>query len=113
MTKRFISFFLGLCLIVGRAPAYAILSIEITQGLESGLPIAIVPFKGEKEATPVSQIVEADLVRSGRFASIPKKNFLSTPSQPSDVIFKDWRLVKAEGLVTGTGQTQENGRETS
>ena len=110
MTKRFISFFLGLCLIVGVVPAYAILSIEITQGLESGLPIAIVPFKGEKEATSVSQIVEADLLRSGRFAGIPKKNFLSTPSQPSDVIFKDWRLVKAEALVTGTVQAQAAGK---
>jgi TolB protein len=113
MIKRLIIFFLGLGLIVGGVPAYAILSIEITQSLESGLPIAIVPFKregGPASGQLVSQIVETDLLRSGRFSSISSKNFLSTPHQQSEVIFKDWRLIKAEALVTGRVQTQASGR---
>src|SRR5216684_2091076 len=113
MTKRFIIFFFGLCLIVGGVPAYAILSIEITQSLESGLPIAIVPFKregGSSSGLLVSQIIETDLLRSGRFTSISSKNFLSTPHQPSEVIFKDWRLIKAEALVNGAVQAQASGK---
>lgn len=85
--------------------SHAILSIEITKGLESALPIAIVPFAGEAENPAlqnVSNVVEADLVRSGRFRSLPRTDFLSAPHSPSEVVFKDWRLIKAEALVTGS-----------
>lgn len=91
----------------------AILTIEITKGVESGLPIAIVPFKGETAPAllqVITPIVEADLVRSGRFASLPQQSFLSQPSQPMEVAFKDWRLLKAEALVTGSVRVLSPGR---
>jgi TolB protein len=85
--------------------ARAVLTIEITRGVDTGTPIAIVPFSWEgpiKPAQNVSDVVEADLARSGRFAVLPRKDFISTPHEDKDVVFKDWRILKAEALVIGS-----------
>ena len=85
--------------------AHAVLTIEITRGVDTGTPIAIVPFSWEgpiKPAQNVSDIVEADLARSGRFAVLPRKDFISTPHEDKDVVFKDWRILKTEALVIGS-----------
>ena len=85
--------------------ARAVLTIEITRGVDTGTPIAIVPFSWEgpiKPAQNVSDIVEADLARSGRFAVLPRKDFISTPHEDKDVVFKDWRILKAEALTIGS-----------
>jgi len=94
-------------------PASAILTIEITQGVDSGLPIAIVPFGLSGRETPrqnVVAIVEADLARSGRFAPLDKQTFVSRPTTDRQVIFKDWRIVKAEALVIGSVKPAGSGR---
>src|SRR3990170_3363277 len=85
--------------------AHAVLTIEITRGVDTGTPIAIVPFSWEGQVKPaqnVSDIVEADLARSGRFAVLPRKDFISTPHEDKDVVFKDWRILKAEALTIGS-----------
>ena len=85
--------------------ARAVLTIEITRGVDTGTPIAIVPFSWEgpiKPAQNVSDVVEADLARSGRFAVLPRKDFISTPHEDKDVVFKDWRILKAEALTIGS-----------
>ena len=85
--------------------ARAVLTIEITRGVDTGTPIAIVPFSWEgpiKPAQNVSDIVEADLARSGRFAVLPRKDFISTPHEDKDVVYKDWRILKAEALTIGS-----------
>ncbi len=87
------------------ANAQAVLTIEITRGVATGLPIAIVPFSWDGPGTPpqnVSQVVEADLARSGLFAVLPPKDYVSTPHEDKDVVFKDWRILKAEALVIGS-----------
>ena len=79
-------------------------TIEITEGQDTGIPIAVVPFhfEGQQRPTePIRNIVSADLYRSGRFLSLPPSDFLSRPSSPDQVRFKDWRLIKAEALVIG------------
>jgi TolB protein len=85
--------------------AHAVLTIEITRGVDTGTPIAIVPFGWDGPVKPgqnVSDIVEADLARSGRFAVQPRKDFISTPHEDKDVVFKDWRILKSEALVIGS-----------
>ncbi|MFC1665076.1 Tol-Pal system beta propeller repeat protein TolB [Pseudomonadota bacterium] len=80
------------------------LVIEINKFVEKGYPIAIVPFEwkgGDRPKHLVGAIIEADLKRSGRFDTIPRKDFLSHPHQRRDVNYKDWRLLKAEYLVVG------------
>lgn len=84
--------------------ARAILTIEITQGVDTGIPIAVVPF-GWAGLTPppqaVSDVIEADLARSGRFTIVPRNDFVSRPTQELDVVYKEWRVLKAEAVVIG------------
>lgn len=80
------------------------LTIEITKGADGGIPIAVVPFKWQgKTALPVDvgDIIAADLYRSGQFNPLPVDDFLSRPSDESEVKYKDWRLIKAVNLVVG------------
>ncbi len=87
--------------------AHAVLEIEITQGVEAGVPIAVVPFEWRESTPPpqmISDIIEADLYRSGRFDTIPHRDFLSKPHDHTQVKFKEWRLIKAEALVVGRMQ---------
>lgn len=79
------------------------LVIRITQGVEGALPIAIVPFEWAGAPMPqdVAQIITSDLTRSGRFKPMPPGDLPSTPSDPGQVNFKDWRTVGMDNLVIG------------
>ena len=104
MPKQFLYVLSLLTIGLYSVASQAVLTIEITQSAEVGIPVAIVPFGLESEGRPlqnVSEIVAADLARSGRFSVIPKQDYLSTPHTNNDVVFKDWRLLKAEALVIG------------
>jgi len=93
--------------------AQAILTIEITQGVDGGLPIAIVPFGTvgtERPPEDVAAIVTADLARSGRFSALDRKDFVSRPSEDKQVIFKDWRIIKAEALAIGNVRPAGQGK---
>lgn len=95
----------GLSLMLAGLPAaHAILTIEITQGVDTGIPIAVVPFAWSGPGKPpqaIADIVEADLNRSGRFMGVSRKDFVSFPSEDRDVVYKEWRVIKAEALVIG------------
>ncbi len=92
--------------------AQAVLKIEITQGISSAMPIAVVPFgvSGMDQA-PVdfAKIISANLHRSGRFKPLPEKDFLSHPVTASQVRFKEWRMLSAESLVVGNIRQVKNG----
>jgi len=79
------------------------LIIEITGGTESALPIAIVPFGSEGFSAPedISAVIQNDLSRSGRFAPLPLSDLISSPHEKSEINFKDWRLLRSEGLLVG------------
>jgi TolB protein len=99
-------FFRLLLLLVLALPAKANLTIEITQGLEGALPIAVVPFAwrgaaGQPPPHAVGEIIAADLGRSGRFKPLPVEEMLARPSQGDDVDFRDWRAVNVDNLVIG------------
>ncbi len=96
---------LATCYLLLPVNAHAILSIEITQGSDVGIPIAVVPFGWRGQGQPpeaIADIVAADLVRSGRFVSLPRQDFVSAPTDERDVVYKEWRVIKAEALVIGT-----------
>ncbi len=99
-------FFLMFLLVGLTLPARAALTIEITQGLEGALPIAVVPFawRGDAGRPPpheVGGVVAADLQRSGRFKPLPENEMLARPSRGDQVDFRDWRAVNVENLVIG------------
>ena len=96
--------FAAATIFIQQSVAVAALTIEITQGERSGIPVAAVPFRWQGTGDPpedLRAIVAADLHRSGRFDLLSTADYLSTPSEVSEVRYKDWRLIKAESLVIG------------
>jgi TolB protein len=66
------------------------LVIEITQGVDNPVPIAVVPFQWSGDSAlneDVAQVVDADLERSGQFKSLKRSLMLSFPYQKEDVHF--------------------------
>ncbi|MET0050061.1 MAG: Tol-Pal system beta propeller repeat protein TolB [Candidatus Thiodiazotropha sp.] len=97
-------------LLVWQSSAQAELTIEITEGVEGALPIAVVPFGLEgtgRLPEDVAAVISADLQRSGRFKPVPVKDMLARPSSLEAVDFKDWRALGVENLVVG--QVRSNG----
>lgn len=113
MISRSISRWLLLAVLLIARDAAAILTIEITQGAEGALPIAVVPFgwTGATALPPedVGRVVADDLARSGRFKPLPEKDMLARPHQGSEVRFRDWRILGMESLVVGRVQDRGNG----
>ncbi|WP_317929116.1 Tol-Pal system beta propeller repeat protein TolB [Halioxenophilus sp. WMMB6] len=82
--------------------SWAELTIEITQGIDNPISIAVVPFKnGAGLPEDISAIVAADLQRSGQFDPVARANMLSYPQAAKDVFYRDWRALGVEYLVIG------------
>ena len=101
--KRAFFLFLMLC---ASLQVKAALTIEITQGVEGALPIAVVPFawRGEAGKPPphaVGEVVAADLRRSGRFKPLSTDEMLARPTRGEEVDFRDWRALNVDNLVIG------------
>jgi TolB protein len=99
-----------------RVSAQEGLRIDITQGTMKPMPIAITDLFGSNPndqtvGANVSRVVSADLERSGLFKPIDPKAFIQTPEslrvQPR---FGDWRVINAQALVSGSAETQADGR---
>jgi len=97
--------FWALCL-SAMPSAWAQLRIEISQGVEKAVPVAVVPFgwaEGQGSAPiDVAEVVAGDLARTGRFAPIPADDMLQKPTTGADVDFQDWRILDTEVVVVGT-----------
>lgn len=86
-------------------PARAVLTIEIVDGVEGALPIAVVPFAWEGEgsapALDVSEVVRANLHRSGQFSPLEVSQMVDRPHRRDQVNFGTWRLLGSDYLVVG------------
>jgi len=92
-----------LCLLL-TGTAQARLSIEITQGMEGAMPIAVVPFGWSGPGVPaqdMAAIISADLARSGQFAPLDAARLPQRPTDGRDVNFPLWRGVGSDNLVIG------------
>ena len=84
--------------------ARAVIEIEITQGGDNAIPIAIVPFgwSGSGAAPEdIAAIVDADLQRSGNFAPLNRTDLVSNPVSGDIPRFANWRLSGADFLLIG------------
>lgn len=85
--------------------ASAVLEIQITEGMEEALPIAVVPFSWSQAANlPPMQpadVIANDLRRSGRFNPMDPADMPQQPHAASEVNFQDWRLLGMEHIVIG------------
>jgi TolB protein len=108
------------CVLLPAGAVWAVLNIEITQGVEGAAPIAVVPFAWQAPephsqqpaavAPPqeppldVTAVIRADLARSGRFAPLKPRDMLARPHADSKINFGNWRILQSENLVVGTVQ---------
>src|SRR5215467_385511 len=97
-------------LLLVAAPARAQLTIEIIGGGANQIPIAVLPFAGENVLPQsITEIVEQDLTRSGRFRAIFVGG-VSPISEPGQVNFADWKSRLADALVIGQATKLPDGR---
>jgi TolB protein len=105
MFRQTQSLMAGLILFIACQPVFAVLKIEVTQGIDQPIPVAIVPFewKGPTSSPPqrVEEVISQDLTSSGYFSLLPRSDFLSWPTLNTLPHFKDWRMVKVDHLVVG------------
>ena len=90
-------------------PALAQFRVEVTGVGLTQLPIALPAFKGEEGAPQkISQIIRADLERSGQFRNIDAAGEqLDETSRPD---MAQWRQRTADALVTGSINKLADGR---
>ncbi len=95
---------LSILLLCGQS-AYAVLDIQITEGMEEALPIAVIPFGWSQAANlpPLSpeEIISNDLLRSGRFKPMDFADLPQHPHTVEEIKFQDWRLLGMEHIVIG------------
>ena len=102
-------------------PAFSLIEVDITRGNLDPLPIAISPLhvdlKSEKVeglkikdfGVNISKIIEQNFRGTGLFNPLKKDAFVQKPDiahlKPR---FEDWRLIKAQALVTGKLLVKDN-----
>ena len=101
--------------------ANALIEVDITRGNLDPLPIAVSPlhvdpksenikdFKIKELGEKVSEIIEKNFKSTGLFNPLKKNAFVQKPDiahlKPR---FEDWRLIKAQALVTGKMSIKDN-----
>ena len=111
------------CLFIFNNSAVALVEVDITRGNLDPLPIAVSPlyiesgsedikYKDtiiENVGEEISKVIEENFRRSGLFNPLKKDSFVQNPDiahvKPR---FEDWRLIKAQALVTGKANVSEN-----
>ncbi len=98
-TVRIILFLVTLCL---SGLAHSALEIEISGGGAQQLPLAIVPFaQSNGGADNISQIINADLKRSGLFRLLETAGVASRPSDISQIKYAEWVALQAQAVAVG------------
>jgi TolB protein len=110
MMKRRAVWMLGLLMVSLQVLAEP-LRIEVTEGVSSALPIAIVPFAGAEQApgAPVHAIVNADLARSGRFDTLATGEMPQQPSSLEQMNIPAWRTTGVNYAAVGQVVPQGGG----
>ena len=99
-----VRFWLLVTLMLGSNIAHAQLEILVTRGIDNPTSIAVAPFAWDGlGAAPedFAQIIDSDLVRSGQFSPVSRRDMLSLPTETSEVYYRDWRAISARYLVIG------------
>ncbi|MBZ4200855.1 MAG: Tol-Pal system beta propeller repeat protein TolB [Methylotenera sp.] len=82
--------------------AHAALEIEISGGGAQQLPLAIVPFtQSNPSPDNISQIINADLKRSGLFRMLETAGVASRPSDISQIKYAEWVALQAQAVAVG------------
>ena len=78
------------------------LILEITQGTEDPYRVAILKFEGDqKVSNDIDKIIRNNLKRSGEFNLFANEDLLSLPTNETEVIFNDFKILNIDYLVIG------------
>lgn len=80
-------------------------NIVVSSGTDRATPIAVVPFGFQGGAVlpdDMADIIGNDLRNSGYYAPVPRQNMISQPSQPADIIYRDWQALSARYVLIGS-----------
>ena len=97
-------------------PAQAQLEIDITKGNLDPVQIAVPNFLATTQSerdlgAKISEVIRADLERSGLFRSLDPASFLETQTNIDyKPTFADWRVIKSDALVSGRIKTESTSR---
>ena len=116
-------FIIILYLFIFNKPVFAVIEVDITRGNLDPLPIAVSPLHvqpGSEEikvneevikniGDEISKVIEENFRRSGLFNPLKKDSFVQNPDiAHAKPRFEDWRLIKAQALVTGKVNISDN-----
>jgi TolB protein len=110
---RIVLFLVSFCL---SGLAHSALEIEISGGGAQQLPIAIVPFAQSQSGSynpssdNLSQIIQADLKRSGLFRLLETAGVVSRPSDISQIKYAEWVALQAQAMAVGKVETLPDNR---
>ena len=91
--------------------AHAELEIEISGGSAQQVPIAIVPFsQAGSSADNISNIIAADLKRSGLFRVLETGGVVNHPSNISQISYSEWANLQAQAMAVGEVVAMPNNR---
>jgi TolB protein len=100
LLRTFLAVLTAACL--ASPAAMAQLKLEITSGVTHPVPIAIVPFaEAPTDGTDVADVIQHDLVGSGRFTELARNRMPATPTNAADVKFADWKAAGSDYVVVG------------
>ena len=91
--------------------ANAALDIEISGGSAQQIPIAVVPFGNAASAKEnISEIIAADLKRSGLFRVLETRGMANLPTSPAQIKYAEWTALQAQALTVGNVEAVAGGR---
>lgn len=96
---------LCLCILSFSQLANAALEIVITEGVDSARPIGVVPFKWTGDGVlpgRITDVVMADLRRSGKFNPIALSAMPQYPSNDTEVNYSAWATTGVDTIVVGS-----------
>jgi TolB protein len=104
------AFLAGLAMLLAAPPALADITVDVNQAAVQPLPIAITAFGGAPTGAQISQVVSADLERSGLFRPLDPAMFRQQPDVNVTPAFDTWKVIAAQALLVGSVSNGADGR---
>lgn len=82
-------------------------TITIVRGYDDPFRISVVPFLWQSDGSApaeMSEIIAANLERTGQFEALPSGEMLSWPARAESLVFRDWRLLNQDYVVIGRAE---------
>jgi TolB protein len=103
-----------LSILLFSAASYGLLNLELTQGVQGAIPIAVVPFSGQandlQADNNLAGVITTDLQNSGRFNLMNANKMQQSPASAADVDFSYWQKQDVNNMVVGDVKSLGGGK---